>query len=513
MKGEIASSEPIVHGRNLPRGFDEGCDVVVVGSGAGGAVVAAHLAEAGQRVIVLEEGPYYTPEEYGSFRPTETMRRMWREAGSFAALGLGQTPIIGLTVGRCVGGSSVLTGGVCFRIPSEVHATWVNELGLPELSEKNFEAAYRDVERRVQVKEVPAEARSRSTQKFVDGAARLGIPMHPLRRNTHECEGNGRCNFGCPKQAKLSVDRSYLPSALERGARVVADALVERILFDGDRAVGVEGRLLGGPLGTPSHRFRIRARTVVVACGTLHTPLLLTASGIRHAGIGRGITLHPALRISALFDDVLNGWDGAMQSVYSHHFAHEGIQLTGVYVPTNLIAAALPGVGAEHRRYVEKIPHLGVFGAMVHDDGGGEVRRNPFGREPILTYRMAPRDLVQLRRAITLLCEIAFAGGAREVYPPIFGLPPIRSMDEARRIEEMPLDARRIECIASHPLGSARMGNEPRRGVTSPSGEVYGTKGLFVADGSVLPTSIGVNSQVAIMSMATRIAWGLRDRL
>lgn len=513
MRGEIASSESIVQGRHLPRGFDEGCDVVVVGSGAGGAVVAAHLAEAGLRVLVLEEGPHYQPEEYGSFRPTESMRRMWREAGAFTALGLGQTPIIGLTVGRCVGGSSVLTGGVCFRIPSEVHEGWANELGLPELSEKSLETAYEDVERRVGVKEVPAEARSRSTQKFVDGAAKLGIPMRPLRRNTHECEGNGRCNFGCPKQAKLSVDRTYLPSAIEHGARIVADALVERILVEGGRAIGVEGRLLGGRLGAPSHRFRIRARTVVVACGTLHTPLLLMASGIRHAELGRGITLHPALRISAYFDEALNGWDGALQSVYSHHYAQEGIALTGVYVPPNLLAAALPGIGAEHKRYVERIPNLGVFGAMVHDDGGGQVRQHPFGaREPVLTYRMAPRDLVRLRHSITVLCELAFAAGAREIYPPIFGLPPIRSMDEARRIEEMPLDARRIECIASHPLGSARMGNEPRRGVTSPSGQVYGVEGLFVADGSVLPTSIGVNSQVPIMTMATRIAWGLRER-
>ena len=511
---DIASSEAIVQGRHLPRGFDEGCDVIVVGSGAGGAVVAAHLAEAGHRVLVLEEGPYYKPDEYGSFRPTETMRRMWREAGAFTALGLGDTPIIGLTVGRCVGGSSVLTGGVCFRIPSEVHDVWASELGMPELAEKELEAAYLDVERRVQVREVPAEERSRSTQKFVDGAAKLGIPMHPLRRNTHQCEGNGRCNFGCPKQAKLSVDRTYLPSALERGARIVSDALVERILVEGGRAVGVEGRILGGKYGTPSHRFRIRARYVVVACGTLHTPLLLMASGIRHAELGRGITLHPALRVSATFDERLNGWDGAMQSVYTHHFAHEGIALTGVYVPTNLLAAALPGIGAEHRRYVREIPHLGVFGAMVHDEGGGQVRLHPFGgREPVLTYRMAPRDLVRLRRSVTLLCEIAFAGGAREVYPPIFGLPPIRSMDDARRIEEMPLDARRIECIASHPLGSARMGNEPRRGVTSTSGQVYGVEGLYVADGSVLPTSIGVNSQVPIMTMATRIAWGLRERV
>lgn len=510
MSRDIASSEPIVQGRHLDRGFDEACDVVVVGSGAGGAVVAAHLAEAGRKVLVLEEGPYYSPDEYGSFRPSESMRRMWREAGALTALGIGETPIIGLTIGRCVGGSSVLTGGVCFRIPGEVHDSWSRELGLSELSERAFERAYEDVERRVQVGEVPASLRSRSTRKFVEGAARLGVPMRPLKRNTHDCEGNARCNFGCPKKAKLAVDQSYLPSAIRKGARVIADCLVERVIIEGGAAKGVEGRVLGGKYGAPSHRFRVRAQKVVVACGTLHTPLLFMASGVHNPSLGRGVTLHPALRISALFDDELRGWDGALQSVYSHHFASEGIALTGVYVPPNLLAAALPGVGKTHREYVEKIPHLGVFGAMIHDEGGGTIRRHPLGaREPLISYRMAPHNLRQLKRSITLLCELAFAAGAREVYPPIFGLPPIRSVAEARRLESTPLDARRIECIASHPLGSARMANEPRRGMVSPRGEVFGVSGLYVADGSVLPTSIGVNSQVPIMAMATKIAWGM----
>src|SRR5258706_15993385 len=111
---EILSSDPIVIGRKLASGFDETCDVVIVGSGAGGSVMAAILAQSGQRVIVLEEGPYYTPKEYGAFRPTESLRRIWRESGLLTAFGIGQTPIIGLSAGRCVGGSSVLTGGVCF---------------------------------------------------------------------------------------------------------------------------------------------------------------------------------------------------------------------------------------------------------------------------------------------------------------------------------------------------------------------------------------------------------------
>lgn len=504
----------VVEGREIGRDVGETCDVVIVGSGAGGAVMAAILSEAGQRVIVLEEGPYYTPAEYGAFRPTESMRRIWRESGLLAALGLGQTPVIGLSAGRVVGGSSVLTGGVCFRIPSEIHAHWVSELGLDDLSEKSLESAYLDVERRVKVKEVPASERSRATDKFVQGAEKLGIPIHPLKRNTEGCVGNGRCNFGCPSGAKMSVDVSYLPSAIERGTRVVSDALVERVIIERGRAAGVSGRLLDGKEGSPGHRFTVRAHTVVVACGTLHTPILLMRSGLGRAtpSLGRNVTLHPALRVSALFDDVLDGWNGALQSVYSDHFAKEGITLVGVYSAVNVLAAALPGVGATHRRYVAQMPKHGIMGAMVHDEGGGSVRLGP-SREPVLSYRMAPRDLVRLRHSITILAEMALAGGAREVYLPIFGQAPVRSVDEVRKLETSSLDARRIECIAFHPLGSARMATDPRRGVVDSDGRSYEVEGLYIADGSVLPTSIGVNSQVPIMTMTTRLAWRLAERL
>jgi choline dehydrogenase-like flavoprotein len=508
----LSSSGAVAIGRDLHRSFDETCDVVIVGSGAGGAVVASILAEAGHSVIVLEEGPYYTPEQYGSFRPTESLRRIWREAGLLTAFGLGQTPVIGLSAGRCVGGSSVLTGGVCFRIPSDVHARWDRELGLPDLAERHFESAYQDVERKIRVREVPEDMRSRSTDKFVLGGARLGIPMQPLRRNTDGCVGNGRCNFGCPSRAKMSVDVSYLPSALAHGARVVSDALVTRLHIDRGRATGVEGRLLDAADGGPATAFRVRAGTVVVACGTLHTPLLLGKSGLgrKATALGRNVTLHPAVRLSARFDDVLDGWNGALQSVYSDHFADDGITLVGVYSPPNVLAAGLPGLGPAHRRIVADTAHHGVFGALIHDEGGGTVRPGT-GREPILSYRMGALDLVRLRRAISILAEMAFAGGAREVYLPIFGQGPVRSMADVRRLENV--DARRIECLAFHPLGSARMSNDIRRGVVKPDGETYEVRDLYVADGSILPTSIGVNSQLPIMAMATRIGWQLADRL
>ncbi len=512
--GEIPASGSIVHGRDLPRGFDEACDVVVIGSGAGGAVMAAHLAEAGRRVIVLEEGPYYRPEEYQAFRPSQSVRRLFREAGMLTALGIGQTPIISLTLGRAVGGSSLLTGGVCFRIPSEVHHRWVHDLGLDELGERNLEAAYEDVERRASVREVPASMRSASTNRFVEGAAKLGIPMKPMRRNTgHDCEGNARCNFTCPAGAKRSVDVAYLPSATSRGARVVSDALVERILVEEGRAAGVEGRILGGEAGAPSHRFRVRAPVVVAACGTLHTPVLLARSGLpnKSGALGSNVTIHPSVRIVARFDDALKGWDGAMQSVYSDHFDEEGIKLVGVYSPVNILSAGLPGVGPALRKRMREMDRCGVFGAMIHDEGGGTVRPGP-GREPLLTYEMAPRDLERIRKSVTILCEIAMAAGAREVFTSIFGFPPLRSMDEARKMEAARYDARRIECMAFHPLGSARVSNDGRRGAVDQSGESFELPGLFVADGSILPTSIGVNSQLPIMAMATRLAWRLAER-
>ena len=508
------ASRGVTQGRDLRGPFRETCDVIVVGSGAGGSVVAATLAEAGKRVIVLEEGPFYRPADYQRFAPSESVRRMFRESGMAMAFGVGQTPMISITMGRAVGGSSLLTGGVCFRIPSEVHGTWSKKLGLSELAESRFDEAYDEVEKRLAVRAVPESARSESTRRYVEGARKLGIDIHPLRRNTgDDCEGNARCNFTCPKGAKRSVDVSYLPSAVKNGARIISDALVTEVVTSGGRASGVRGRLLGGPHGAPGHPFEITAPVVVLACGTLHTPLVLLRQKIGKASgvVGKHVTLHPAVRIVARFDEPLNGWDGALQSVFSDHYAGEGIKLVGVYTAVNFLAAGLPGVGPTLRKRARTLSHCAVFGGMIHDEGGGTVRLGP-GREGILSYSMAPRDLERLRKCITILSELSLAAGGKEIYTSIFGMPPIRSMDDARRTENAKIDARRVECMAFHPLGSARAGLDARGGVVDQRGETFDVPGLFVADGSVLPTSIGVNSQEPIMAMATRIAWGIDER-
>ncbi len=496
-------------GRERRGRLDLKADVAVVGSGAGGAVVARQLARAGRSVVVLEEGDWVKPAEYGALTPAMMMRRCWREAGLSAAVAVGDTPFISVLQGRCVGGSSVLTGGVCFRIPDDVLHLWSRDLGLTTMTPEGVDPHFRAVEAAMHVETVPEWMRSRSTDLFASGAEKLGIPMKAMQRNTQGCRGTSRCNFGCPHGAKMSVDISYLPDACEAGALVLSDARVDRVDITGGVARGVRGRFVGED-GQESVPFEVRAKVVVIACGSLHTPLLLRASGVDSPHVGRHMTLHPAIRVSAIFDEEVDGWDGALQSVYSDHFVSEGIMLVSVFPPVSVLSAAFPGIGAKHRAYVHKMRNVAVFGGMIHDAGGGRVRRW-VGREPLVTYRMAPVDRLALLRSMEILARMGLAAGAREIAMPIFGMDTLKSERELDDFIARPPRMRRVECTAYHPLGTAKMSADRRAGVVRESGEAWQVDNLFVADGSVLPTSIGVNSQLAIMAMADKIAGGIAD--
>jgi choline dehydrogenase-like flavoprotein len=295
---------------------------------------------------------------------------------------------------------------------------------------------------------------------------------------------------------------------MSHGARILSDALVERVTISGGRATGVSGRFLDAVTGEPRVPFEVRAKVVVVACGSLHTPVLLRKSGLDSPHIGRHLTLHPCSRVGALFDEEVNGWDGALQSAYSDHFAHDGITLVGVYSAVNVLAAAFPGVAREHKKLTKKMPNLAVFGAMVHDEGGGQVRRW-ISREPLVSYKMIPRDKDRLLRGIQILGKMAFAAGARQVLLPVFGAPPITKEEDLDFLTERAPSARRIECMVFHPLGSSKMSAKEGAGVVKPTGETWGVDNLLVIDGSILPTSIGVNSQLPIMGIAMMLARGL----
>ncbi len=500
----------VQEGRSHRGDLELDADVVVVGSGASGAVVAALCAEAGQSVVVLEEGPNVPLAKYRKMRPSQHLRSVWRDGGMTVAMGVGNTPVINVTMGRCIGGSSMLTGGVCFRTPDHVLDLWVHERGLTDLSPKRMEAHFEEVEEAVHVETVPTHMRSRSTVLFDEGATRRGYPLKPLRRNTKGCKGCARCNFGCPEGAKLSVDISYLPRAERAGAQIWSDCRVDELMVEGSRVTGVRGRLLNGQgrrwRGDEGCRLTVRGKRVVVAAGSYHTPLLLMRSGLSRRGdqVGRNMTLHPGFRMFARFDEEVHGYRGALQSAYTDHFEKEGITLVSLFIPAGVLAATMHGFGNSLTRRAKTIPNMCVFGGIIHDEGGGVVRRG-IGREPFVTYRMSKSNRQTIPRLMRVMGETFLAAGAKEVFPPILGQPGVDA-DSLQRLDLERVPARRLECSSQHPLGSCRMAASPNDGVVDESGRVFGVDNLYLADGSIVPSSLGVNPQVTIMAMATRIA-------
>jgi choline dehydrogenase-like flavoprotein len=438
------------------------------------------------------------------------MRHIWRDGAMTVAVGLGGAPTVTVQIGRCVGGSSMLTGGVCFRIPEHVLDEWTGDLALPDYDPKSMEQYFEHVEKAIHVEEVPASMQSRGTQLFGLGAEKRGLVMEPMRRNTDGCQGCGRCNFGCPHAAKLSVDISYLPQAVAAGADVYSHCRVDRVVTRGSRAVGVRGRLLNRPGGRAGDSFTVHAKRVVVACGAWHTPTLLLRSGIgarRH--VGRNMTMHPGFRMFARFEEKIRGWRGALQSTYTTSMEDQGITLTSLFIPPGVLAATMPGVGREHTDNAKRVDHLAVYGGIIHDHGGGRIHPG-FGREPFATFRMTKEEKAKIPVLLTAMAESFFDAGAAEVYLPILGLRG-QTADQFRKLDLAKVPGRRIECGSQHPLGTAQMGADRARGATDHSGRMWDVEQLYVADGSILPTSLGVNPQLAIMSVATRVAWRMRD--
>lgn len=505
-------SGTVLRGRELTGAQTFDTDVVVVGSGASGAVVAATLAAAGQRVIVLEEGPYIRAIDHAAMRPSMSMRNAWRDGGMSAALGVGKSPLINVTMGRAVGGSSMLTGGVCFRTPGYVLDSWVKDHGLRGLDETSMRPWFEQVEHDIHVEDVPVSMQSRSTILWGEGARKIGGDIQPNRRNTRGCTGCSQCNFGCPHGAKLSVDMTYIPAALRDGATVISDCLVDKVITRRGHAAGIVGRLLNGRGGKPGDRITIFARRVVLAASAAFTPMILQRSGIakRSKALGKNMTLHPSFRMIARFDTPVDGWKGAMQSAHSTSWEHEGITLMSVYTPPAVIISGIPGVGDALMQRAGSLRNLAMFGGMIHDQGGGRVLRT-FGRDPLMLYKMSAKDRVCLARLVRVLGDAYLEAGAQELYLPILGHAPV-TPDEFRRIDLHSISPARYECSSQHPLGTTRMGVDKRNAVVDVSGEVFDLENLFIVDGGTLPSSLGVNPQLSIMAMALRFAHKMLDK-
>jgi choline dehydrogenase-like flavoprotein len=490
----------------------DACDVVVVGTGAGGAAIAAELAEGGREVVMLEEGGHYTAKDFTVDAP-EMLRKLYRNAGTAVIRG---RPNVIFSEGRCVGGSTVVNGGISWRTPEKVLKRWVWEHGLSDLSPERMEPIFAKVEERVSVAPQDPGSVGEDSELLRRGAERLGYRVVPVKRNQKHCCGSNNCVFGCPTDAKQSTLVTYVPRALARGARLYATCRVERILVEpgGDRAraVGVSGRFRDPQTGRLGPRLTVRAKVVVLAAGATQTPTLLLRNRLANSSgqVGRNFLIHPNAKAIAIYDHDVVGWKGTIQGYQIHEFIDEGIIMTTSFVPPGLLALSLPHFGAESLGLMRDYNRMVVAGTLVEDTHAGRVGLDVFG-ETKMSYQLDRVDVERLVRGIALLSEIYFESGARRVLLPFASLEEIRSPDEIRKLYERPIPAAEIECLTVHAMGTCRMGRDPKRSVVGAFGESHDVRGLFIADASVFPTAIGVNPQISIMALATRTGMHLLE--
>jgi choline dehydrogenase-like flavoprotein len=312
---------------------------------------------------------------------------------------------------------------------------------------------------------------------------------------------------------------SYLPRAEAAGARIYARCRVRRIEAEGDRVLAVEAEMLEPEADRVRGRLLVRPKLVVLAAGALHTPPLLMANGLAKASgqVGRNLSIHPAVSVSALFDEEVNAWRGTMQSYFVDDFAEsDGLLFEVTSLLPGVATATLPGVGAAVKESLAQSRHLASVGLFVSDTSRGRVLSVPGARGcPLVTYSLNRYDAARLVRGIAIAAEVFLEAGARVVYPGVRGADPIASKRDLERLRGGPPLAGGPAALSPtgfHPMGTCRMGRDPAATVVDQYGRIHGMRNLFVADASVFPSCVGVNPQVTIMALATRTARHVLER-
>lgn len=484
------------------RGEGEECDVAIVGSGAGGAVAAATLAEAGLDVLVLEAGDRYDRDNYPADR-LDAVAQLYRDAGLTIAEG---RPPIPVPVAKVVGGTTVINSGTCFRAPAPVLENWRSEYGIAWATDLDEDFA--EAERFLHVTQLDPERMGRNGQLAMEGAVAIGASGAPIHRNAGDCVQCSSCPFGCAIDAKRGMHVSYLPRAVAAGARVLAGVEAREVLTEDGRAIGLA--CAAHDRTGRTRPFTVRARRAVIAAGgAFGTPELLLRSGLGGDQVGRNFHIHPACWVGARYDEEVRGWEGVMQSFYVDQWEHsQGVLLEATFTPLAFGGAWLIGAGRDHQRSMLDFGHVGSIGVHLCDRSSGRVR---LGNGAVdVSYELTRDDAERIVFGIVRAAEVHFAAGAREVYPNIPRVGVLRPGDLAE-FEATVFKAAELRLEAFHPMGTARIAADPARGVCAPDGSVNGTRDLYVADASLFPTSVGVNPMMTIIAFAKQVARGIAN--
>jgi choline dehydrogenase-like flavoprotein len=487
------------------------CEVLVIGSGPGGAVAAKELAEAGRDVILLEEGPPFGAADFRQ-EAGESMARTFREGGSRATRGNAYLPTMQAVA---LGGGSLVNSAICARAPGFVFDEWSARTGTT-LTREALDPHYERVERFLFVAPTPMEVQGERNLRFKQGCDALGFTSEPTHRNVKGCKGSGECFTGCRNGAKQSTDVSYVPAAMRAGARVLTSVRAEHLVSSGRRVTGVRGHVIEPFTWREGHAVEIDAEVVILAAGCMATPVILQKSKLADASgwVGKDLQLHPGLAIMAIYEDPIDPWKGATQGYHSLHFIEQHLKLEVLWSPPAVLAARLPGVGHDYQRFLLQYDRMAPFDVIIAaEHSRGAVRARRSGWDPDLTFHFADEDVALIQRGLGILSDICWASGAIGILPGIHGVPElIESKADAEILRTKKLVAADTISAANHAFGTTRMSKRAEDGVVDEDGRCHGLDNLYVVDTGVFPGSPAVNPMLTCMALADRIARGLAAR-
>jgi choline dehydrogenase-like flavoprotein len=495
-------------------------DVVVVGSGAGGGVVAGELAAAGKSVIVLEKGGYHNEADF-SGREADMMPKLYLKQGLQATRDLS----VSILAGSCLGGGTVVNWSTSFRTPDHVLGEWEREFGLTGFAGGELSRHFDTVEARMDINQQDGSPNANNAI-IQRGCEKLGWSWGEMPRNANHCEQRcGACGYGCPYSRKQSTLITYLQDAADHGARFVVHASVDRVNLQGGAATGVTATVTDPATGA-RHRVMVRAKTVVLAAGSLHTPAILLRSGVSNPQVGRNLWLHPVVNIAGFYADPIRTWVGSLQTRYSNQFAH----MEGDYGFTFEVAPGHPGLfgystpwesGRQHKEFMARAAHASALIVLVRDKHGGRVTLDKYG-EPVVDYPLGEYERRMLTLGTKEGARLHLAAGARRVATLhsrqlLMDVPEGSDTAEPERVqaffrgaERQGIQPNRVMLFSAHQMGTCRMAADARRGVIDNENRVFGVKGLYVADASTFPTASGVNPMLTILAIAHRAAQAIK---
>ncbi len=498
------------------------CDVAIVGSGAGAGITAELLTHAGLDVVLIEEGPLKSSSDFRQ-RESEAYPSLYQESAGRKT----SDKAINILQGRCVGGSTTVNWTSSFRTPPATLAIWQQRFGLTELGEQALAPWFEEAERRLNITPwlTPPNENNDLLRR---GAAKLGIRSAVINRNVKGCWNLGSCGMGCPTNAKQSMLVTTIPAALDKGARLLTQTRAHEFKWASGKvsallcsAVKPDGSAASGSV------TRIVAKHYVVAGGAINSPALLKRSNAPdpHGLLGTRTFLHPVVISAATFEQKVEGWNGAPQTIYSDHFLETqpidgaiGYKLEAPPIHPLIFASTLPGYGQQQADTLKHSPHTHSLLALMRDgfheqSPGGSVKLKS-DATPTLDYPLTEFVMDGARRAFLSMAEIQFAAGARTVAPVHEMAAPYTSWAQARdAINALPMKPLLTRVVSAHVMGGCGMAGNERLGVVRPDGAHWQVENLSVHDGSLFPTGIGANPQLSVYGLVNKLATGLAKRL